>query len=176
MITMSETEGWVDALVTAHRTEVYSLLLALTRDPAAAEDLTQEVFLVAFRKQIKPGACMRAWLRETARNLAMNELRKKRPMTLTASAIELAAPPASSVSDGPGEPRFDEEVSALGRCIAELVDADRQVLAARYERSASLAEIAGQVNQTIGYLKQRLMRLRRRLALCIRKRVLSAEF
>jgi RNA polymerase sigma factor (sigma-70 family) len=173
MNAMSETAGWVESLVTAHRTEVYSLLLAITRDAASAEDLTQEVFLIAFRKQVRPGAGMRTWLRETARNLAMNELRKKRPTPLSAEDIERAAAPG--VADPLPSPRFDDEVAALRRCLSELTDDDRKVLAAKYERSASLAEIAGQVNQSIGYIKQRMMRLRRRLAHCIRRRLQIAE-
>jgi DNA-directed RNA polymerase specialized sigma24 family protein len=48
---------------------------------------------------------------------------------------------------------------------------DRKVLAARYEREEPLESIARQEKQTMGYIKQRLFRLRRRLARCVRSRL-----
>ena len=102
----------------------------------------------------------------------MNDLRRKRPVPMTAEDIDRAAAPAPLGVEA--EPRFEDEAAALRRCLAELEDADRQVLAARYERSRPLANIAGETGQTVGYLKQRLMRLRRRLAVCIRKRMQAA--
>ncbi|MHC4914357.1 MAG: sigma-70 family RNA polymerase sigma factor [Planctomycetota bacterium] len=167
---MGPGAGDLEALVNAHAREVYGLLLAITRNPATAEELTQEVFVVALRKGMRPGIGMRLWLREVARRLAMNELRRKRPSALGGDA-ELAALPAAGRAGGPAERDFEEELAALRKCMAELGNEDRGVLADRYERGEPLASIAARLSQTEGYIKQRLFRLRRRLAECIRRRL-----
>jgi RNA polymerase sigma-70 factor, ECF subfamily len=161
----------LEALVSAHGKEVYGLLLAITRNPASAEELTQEVFIVALKKGMKPGGGMRFWLREVARRLAMNELRRKRPVIL-GEGTNLAELPGAG-SRPPGlEENFDDELAALRKCLNELGDEDRGVLADRYEKSAPLASIAARCRQTQGYMKQRLFRLRKRLGECIRRRML----
>ena len=167
---MTEQARDMDSLLSAHRAEVHGLLRAITRDPATAEDLTQEVFLLAFRKKVRPGAGMRQWLRRVARNLAMNGLRKKRPVLLAAEDLERAA---ESVSSKANEqlPEFSEELAALRKCMQELKPPDGQILAERYEEGRSLSQIAAQVKQSVGYIKQRMFRLRRRLAECIKRRI-----
>ncbi len=158
----------LEALVAAHGKEVYGLLLAITRNPSTAEELTQEVFVVALKKGVKPGKGMRLWLREVARRLAMNELRRKRPAVL-GSEVDLTALPGAAAA-APSE-SFEEELAALRRCLGELGDGDRGVIADRYEKSEPLASIAARCGQTEGYMKQRLFRLRKRLADCVQKRL-----
>jgi len=158
-------DAGLEALVNAHSREVYGLLVALTGNPATAEELTQDVFLVALRKGMRPGPGMRLWLREVARRLAMNELRRKRPEAMNLSEAQLAT------GGEPPRAGFEEELAALRRCLAELAETDRLLLAARYERQAPLEVVAGELAQSIGYLKQRLYRLRKRLAECVRRRM-----
>jgi RNA polymerase sigma-70 factor (ECF subfamily) len=167
---MGPGAGELESLVNAHAREVYGLLLAITRNPATAEELSQEVFVVALRKGMRPGAGMRLWLREVARRLAMNELRRKRPAAL-GGAAELAALPGAGGRAGPAEHDFEDELAALRRCMSELSDEDRGVLADRYEKNEPLASIAARLSQSEGYIKQRLFRMRRRLAECIRRRL-----
>ena len=160
-----EANGGLEELVNAHSREVYGLLVAITGNPATAEELTQDVFLVALRKGMRPGPGMRLWLREVARRMAMNELRRKRPEAMNLSEAQLAT------GGEPPHAGFEEELAALRRCLAELAEADRSLLAARYERQAPLEVVAGELAQSIGYLKQRLYRLRKRLAECVRRRM-----
>jgi len=157
----------LEALLSAHSREVHGLLMAITRNQALAEELTQEVFLVALKKQVRPGPGMRLWLREVARRLALNELRRKRPEPLDLAVAQLAgdSPEAASRAS------FEEELAALRKCLAELPDPDRQLLAGRYERQEPLEIAAANLSQTVGYLKQRLFRLRKRLADCVRRRL-----
>jgi RNA polymerase sigma-70 factor (ECF subfamily) len=157
----------LEALLSAHSREVHGLLMAITRNQALSEELTQEVFLVALKKQVRPGPGMRAWLRDVARKLALNELRRKRPEALDLSAAE----PAGSAPEAGPRASFEEELAALRRCLAELPDPDRKLLAGRYERQEPLEIAAANLSQTVGYLKQRLFRLRRRLAECVRRRL-----
>ncbi len=167
---MAEAGHELESLVSAHGKEVYGLLLAITGNRATAEELAQEVFLVALRKGMRAGRGMRLWLREVARRLALNELRRKRPAALGAEA-ELAALATAPAETGAAPADFNEELAALRRCLAELGGDDRDLLARRYEAVEPLASIAVRCGQSAGYIKQRLFRLRKRLAGCIRRRL-----
>ncbi len=167
---MADHEHELEQLVHAHSREVYGLLLAITRNSSTAEELTQEVFIVAMKQKKTGGEAIRPWLRGVARFLALNELRRKRPHSAgDESALNLLCQqPLSSKED---RSDFDEEVSALQTCLKTLKDDDRLLLARRYEKSIPLESIAQKCGQSSGYIKQRLFRLRKRLAECIRRRL-----
>ena len=60
--------------------QVYRYLLALCRDPELAEELTQETFFRAVRSagQFREGSDLRAWLYTIARNVFLDQARRKR--------------------------------------------------------------------------------------------------
>jgi len=151
------------------------MLVTLTRNAATAEDLTQEVFMVAWRKRMLPGPGLRLWLREVARRLAMNELRRKRPEPLGPEELGRVLDASATAERGLVASDFEAQLAALRACLAGLPEDDRTLLAARYEHDHPLASVAVQTQQTVGYLKQRLFRLRRRLAACIRQRLALPE-
>ncbi|MEM9700850.1 MAG: sigma-70 family RNA polymerase sigma factor, partial [Planctomycetota bacterium] len=64
-------------LVLRYEPEVWRRAAFVLRDRAAAEDVTQEAFLVAYRKldEYDPARPFGAWLAGIARNLLRNELR-----------------------------------------------------------------------------------------------------
>lgn len=165
---MSQANADVETLVKLHWREVHSMLAAVTRSRSVADDLAQEVFLLAWRKGVGPGPGMRLWLREVARRLALNELRKRRPRPLAPSDLEALAPAASAPRSGVED--FDERLDALRGCLAELDRPERELLAGRYTDGRRLAEIADAAGQSIGYVKQRLFRVRKRLAECVKRR------
>jgi RNA polymerase sigma-70 factor, ECF subfamily len=70
-----------------HSPRVYALCLRLVRDPAEAEDFTQEVFLQLFRKihTFRGEAAFSSWLYRLAANLVFMTFRKKK---LTMSSLE----------------------------------------------------------------------------------------
>jgi len=172
---MTEVPEDLSELVRAHWPELYAMLVPLTSNAATAEDLTQEVFLLAYRKQMRAGPGLRLWLREVARRLAMNELRRKRPEPLGPDELERVIEATVAIESDQVVPAFEEQLAALRVCLAGLSEDDRALLAARYERDEGLACVAVQTQQTIGYLKQRLFRLRRRLAACVRQRLAAPE-
>jgi len=172
---MTNVPDDLNELVRAHWHEIFYMLVTLTRNAATAEDLTQEVFLVAYRKGMHSGPGLRFWLREVARRLAMNELRRKRPEPLLADELERVLNASVAIEREIPAPAFEEQLSALRACLLGLSENDRSLLAARYEHNETLAMVAVQTQQTVGYLKQRLFRLRSRLAACIRQRMAANE-
>jgi len=166
---MTETRPGIEELSARHWRELHGLLLAITRNATLAEDLTQEVFVVALRKGMEPGPDTRLWLREVARRLAIAELRRKRPKTLADFEQFIG----SIVPSDAGAPKaeFNEEVSALRACVKALPEGLREIVALKYEKGQPLAKLATRTGKTVGYLKQVLFRLRKRLADCIRRRL-----
>jgi RNA polymerase sigma-70 factor (ECF subfamily) len=63
-----------------HKRRVYSLCLRITRVPADAEDLTQDVFLLLFRKisTFRGESAFTTWLHRMVANLSFMHLRKQR--------------------------------------------------------------------------------------------------
>lgn len=173
-MTSKDTTGAEEALAAAfreHRAEINGFLRAVTRNAATAEDLVQEVFRVALRREVRTGPGLRRWLKTVARNLAMNELRKHRPAPVDPADLCRIADSTAVPVDFADEEDLGPKLGALRRCLRELPERDRKVLAARYEREEPLESIARQEKQTMGYIKQRLFRLRRRLARCVRSRL-----
>jgi RNA polymerase sigma-70 factor (ECF subfamily) len=170
---MTHTHGYLEELVRTHWRELVSMLTVITRNPATAEDLAQEVFLVAHRKELRPGPGVRAWLRRTARFLALNELRRKRPLAVDPASLSQWA--GDAADEDAASPGFEDRLAALRHCLAELAPADRELLAERYRRQTPLAQVSDRLGQSVGYLKQRLFRLRRRLARCIALRLATPE-
>ena len=77
--TVAEFEDF-DALVLAEQRRIYRVLLAMLRDPDAADSLTQECFLKAYeqRKRFRGECSMRTWLMRIAINLARDHVKSRR--------------------------------------------------------------------------------------------------
>ena len=53
---MAKTRPGIEELSARHWRELHGMLLAITRNATLAEDLTQEVFVVALQKGMRAGA------------------------------------------------------------------------------------------------------------------------
>lgn len=64
-------------IVAKHRSRIYRYLLRMTRDPDAAEDLTQETFLRALRslESLRDRGALVAWLYRLATNVFIDRVR-----------------------------------------------------------------------------------------------------
>lgn len=68
-----------EALVEKYKQPIYHFILRTVHDPTEAEDLAQHVFLQAYKAahRYRPGARFSTWLYTIARNLCLNELRRR---------------------------------------------------------------------------------------------------
>ncbi|MBN1669480.1 MAG: sigma-70 family RNA polymerase sigma factor [Kiritimatiellae bacterium] len=156
-----------------HNRMVTAYLHTLTRDWGVALDLTQEVFVVAYRKldEFDPTKSVGAWLRGIARNLARNALRRefrRREFLWDGNEIDhmfacfdQAADPAAG--GGPWEDRLQ----ALHACMARLPGRQRKVIDLFYR----LGQKARQIAASLGIQEQTVFRLacraRQSLRVCI---------
>ncbi len=90
-------------LIRRHQTRVYQIAYRLLKDPLAAEDAAQEVFIKVFKnaRRFEPKASVSAWLNRITANLCLNLLRQKRPTSdcsrdVTAPTSAAAQPTARS--------------------------------------------------------------------------------
>jgi RNA polymerase sigma-70 factor, ECF subfamily len=162
-------------LYKAHSRRVYSVCLRMIRNPAEAEDLTQQAFLQLFRKigTFRGESGLSTWLHRVTVNLVLMHLRRKR---LTEIPIEDPDRPDSDQEDVREQCRSDSSMFRaverlnLKRAISKLPPGyKRQVLlydVLGYQHS----EVARHLGCSIGSSKSQLHKARKRL-----RRLLQGE-
>jgi RNA polymerase sigma-70 factor (ECF subfamily) len=134
---------------------VYTLGMRLLGTREAAEELTQDVFLTAWRKAARFDATrgrLSTWLMTIAHNLAVDRLRRETGVT---------RPTLVLVDEVPEQPGIDEEAvmmerDAAVRALESLSDAERRLLARAYFRGLTAREIAEADGIPLGTVKTRL--------------------
>ncbi|WP_187369084.1 gamma-glutamyl-gamma-aminobutyrate hydrolase family protein [Baekduia soli] len=120
-----------DTILTEQTVPLTRRLTRMVGDVQTAEDLCQETFAraVAGAPAGAPAPVLRAWLHRTGRNLALDELRRRRRRDHVPLHAELASPAAHPEPDGPRA------------ALARLTPHQRLVLLLRFEAGLSLREI-----------------------------------
>ena len=136
-------EGWLTRRLSS----------ALGGDTYAAEDLRQEAFVRAWRslpRDLDPHR-QRAWLRRTALNLAIDELRRRgrRPVASLDAANQIA------------EATQPQEPDAAREALARLSPNERLLLLLRFSGGLRHAEIARLLDTTEDAVRKRVSRARR---------------
>ncbi len=143
-----------------HKDRVFSIALNyLEGDHAAAEDVTQEVFVKVFRaaRTFRHDARISTWLYRITANACRDELRRRRRILLFGDV-----PTNLETSVDPDEPlEVDAKLkAALGRLSPKL----RIVVLLRHFDDLSYDEIATALNVTAGTVASRLNRAHKFLA------------
>jgi len=96
-----------EALFREFQREVYGWVVRIVRDQAAAEDLTVEAFLRAYRAhaQFNLRGNFGGWLRRIATNAALDHLKRRRRET----PLDEDYPPAAAPGENPGVQRERRE-------------------------------------------------------------------
>ena len=150
----SETESRTGAsekaemMVRLHKQTVFAVCLANTRSVHDAEDMTQEVFLKAFKKldSLRDQDRARAWLTRIARNACVSHHRKKRPST------------SSVLDEIPARSQSNPLVDRLHEALAELPDEYRETISLYYLDGRSCATVGASLGVTEAAVRQRLVR------------------
>jgi len=144
---------------------------AIVRDLHAAEDILQESLVLATRQQFNDTHHAQGWIRVTARNLALAELRRRarRPATLSDEAFALLEP-AWEAAAGESHPQ-GARLEALRACCAGLSTAARQLLDLRFREGLEGAAISARLSRPLNTVYVGLSRTYRRLAECIAQRL-----
>lgn len=164
-------------LVVRHQDHIYGLAVRLLRDPAEAEEVVQEAFLVALEKlsTFRGDAAFGTWLHRVAANAALMRLRKKRraPDGLVEEPVEELLPrfdgqghlivqgPAHDWSKQADEQLADQQIrSAVQRAVQNLPEEYRIVFLLRDVEGFSSEAMAEQLGISVAAVKSRLHRAR----------------
>jgi RNA polymerase sigma-70 factor (ECF subfamily) len=166
-----------ERLYRLHRTRVYALCLRMTGNPAEAEDLTQDSFLIVFRKigSFRGDSSFSTWLHRIAINVAL--MRRRRKTSLETSLEENSEP--GSDRAGPLESLARNDLFLAGlidrvqleRALEQLRPFHRLVVVLHDVQGYKHNEIAKMLDCSIGNSKSRLHRARARLRQLLEERL-----
>jgi RNA polymerase sigma-70 factor, ECF subfamily len=159
----SALEGNEDAFATlfhAHRTKVYSVCLRMTNNTAEAEDLTQDAFLLVFRKlgTFRGDSALSTWLHRVAINSVLMHLRKKGPLQISLEEPANKETGAPKREHGKADDRLSTAVDriALTRAIKRLPVGYRTIFLMHEVKGYAHHEIARLLRCSVGTSKSQL--------------------
>ena len=157
-----------DRLVKMHRTTIYMLVLSYTKNPADAEDLTQQVFIRAYDRleTLRDLNRFLPWLKRIARNTCKNWLRRRSDSMTDFEAVNETD--FAETAPSSEEIALKREIEAVVReAIGALQETDRKLIEGRYIEGASYEQL--QVESGLSYaaianrLKRAKQQMRRRI-------------
>jgi RNA polymerase sigma-70 factor, ECF subfamily len=158
-----------DKIVDLHRKRVYQLAYQLTGSHEDADDISQEVFIRAYRSiaKFRGGSKLSTWLYRIAVNLSINHLKKKSRRSHELPNEEVLNTSFDSLVSDWTNPLEDVEAKELAQQIKEATEslpvAEKVVFAMAVQQGLSYKEIARTLDCPIGTVMSRLNRARRRL-------------
>ncbi len=140
-------------IVREHQAMVYSLALHALRDSAAAEDITQDVFLALHQNlgRLEGPSHIRHWLARVTSHRCIDEIRKRGYRR--GPALEEVSEPGRSDTDR--DPLLRQR---LRQMVAALPAPARLMILLRYQEEMELAEIARVLDVPVQTVKSRLHR------------------
>ena len=173
----STAHDTLNAFIARHQRSVWLYLRVLGASESDADDLAQETFLSALRKD-QSGAFTRrsdaesaSWLRTAARFAWLTRVRKsgrRKEVDFADSVDELFS---STCSEGDASPMLD----ALESCVASLDEPASTVISRYYTNNDAAAEIAADLNKSEGAFNTMLFRIRQRLKDCVEQKLRHEE-
>lgn len=153
--------GAFEALYRQHAGRLFAVACRLAGSVDTAEDLLQEIFLLAFKKleTYKGEAALGTWLYRLAINCCLDYVRSRsaKNAKLTGSLEDLAAPTPAALRDAPVE-RID-----LDRAIAQLPDGYREAFVLHDVEGFDHKEVARLLGVAEGTSKSQVFKARLRL-------------
>lgn len=169
-----------------HLDSIYRAALRLSRDPADAQDLTQDVFLRAYRSfhQFEVGTNCRAWLFKILKNAFINRERSMSQSRTNISLDETEAfnegwgEEASSVIDQGPEDRFLSKLTGdqIRQAADKLPDSFRRIFILSEVEGFTYKEIVQIEDCPLGTVMSRLFRARRMLQAHLREYTKETDY
>jgi RNA polymerase sigma-70 factor, ECF subfamily len=159
-----------------HSRRVYALCLRMAKDAAEAEDLTQEAFLLLFRKihTFRGESAFSTWLHRLAVNLVLMRFRKKSVPVFSIEAIpdaEDETAPLRTLELGAPDLILEGAIDRINleRCIQQLPAGFRKVFVLHDIQGYRHLEIANLLGRSVGDSKSQLHKARKRLRESLRE-------
>ena len=155
-----------DGVVAQHQQRLFRVLLAITHDEDAAQTLTQECFLKAYRSRgsFRGEAPLGAWLLRIAVNLGRDHLRDRRASFWKklfaggAEPVEIEQVASDPAAGAERSLLAREQLDAVWQAAQFLSPQQRTVFVLRFVEEMSLEEIAAATGLRTGTVKVHLFR------------------
>ena len=164
------SEAAFDWLVTYYHAPVYGVISGILRDQNDAADVTQEVFLKAFRgiRGFRQGSSLKTWLYRIAVRESLNYKRWFWRHLRFQSSMEEEHGDACIGFEDPGMSPFDDCASreiqhAVQQALREVQPVFRAAVILRDLEGLSYEEVAEVLEVSVGTVKSRILRGRRAL-------------
>lgn len=161
--------GAFECLVEAHQAKVIGTIAKMLGDTSDAEDIAQQVFIRVWNSasRYEPSAKFTTWLFTITRNLAFNELRrrKRHPATSLQSEVEERAFQLQDTRNKlPSHVMMEEEMqAAIQKAIDALPQVQRMAVILRRYQDVSYEEIGKILELSVPAVKSVLFRARTEL-------------
>jgi RNA polymerase sigma-70 factor (ECF subfamily) len=153
-----------EVVLPRYRDRVFRLSLSILRDPTAAEDAAQDVFLRLWKalSGYNGSAALSTWIYAITRNTCVSLLRKRRPQ------ISLDEPLFADDDNGAGlqlaaPEQDDSAVASVEKLLDHLPERYRQAVVLFYMEDKSYEQTAAALGLPLGTVKALLHRARKRL-------------
>jgi RNA polymerase sigma-70 factor, ECF subfamily len=161
-----------DWLVTYYHAGVYNLVYGMLSDPADAADVTQEVFLRAFRgiRGFRRSSSLKTWLYRISVRQALNHRRwcwRHHRQQVSIDSEEESKNPSLDLKDAEANPleqcESREMQSTVRRALEQVPAVFRSAVILRDLEGMSYEEVAEVLEVSVGTVKSRILRGRRLL-------------
>jgi RNA polymerase sigma-70 factor (ECF subfamily) len=159
----AKDQGALRTLLQRHQARVFRFIQRRVKNEAVAEELTNEVFMDAWRNaaSFEGRSSASTWLLTIAGNRAISSLRKRREEAWDDDK-------AGELADGEDTPDIVAQKADKGavmrRCLDGLTDEHREIIDLVYYQEMSVAEVAEIVGIPEATVKTRLFYARKKLA------------
>lgn len=153
-----------EAVLPRYRDRVYRLAFSILRNPSAAEDAAQDVFVRLWRAlpSYNGSAALSTWIYAITRNTCISLLRKRR--NLVSIDEPIFADDENNVGMQLCAPQEDDSaVVSVERLLDRLPERYRQVVVLFYMEDKSYDQTAAALGLPLGTIKALLHRARKRL-------------
>jgi RNA polymerase sigma-70 factor (ECF subfamily) len=155
----------LDELIGRYQYRLPRYLWTLTGNQQTAEDLFQETWIRVLEKghQYNPRWRFEAWLFSIARNLAIDQLRRRQPESLEAlmqpdGQCDVREWPAHESATPFDEAAAGERATQVQAVLRQLPPEAREVLVLRFQEDMNLTEISEVTGAPLSTVKSRLYR------------------
>ena len=161
-------------LIEQYQNLVFSLCLKLTGDYFAAEDLTQETFLSAYRHmETFDGQAEKAWLCRIASNKCVDYMRSSNRRAVPVAEEELPEQAANPQEEPLGRVLNQEILAEFSAACEALKSPYREVATEHFIRGKPAVEIAEETKVSVNTVKTQIYRARELLKKSLGKELLK---
>lgn len=157
-----------------HHRELRAFLVRRVGNLAVADDLAQEVFLAAMKQagSVEDRAKIRAWLYQVARNKVVDYFRRTSREKNSLNEIEsMFTAKMISQMEQVDSGESELEMNALRTCVSNLNERSKALVEEFYFQNKAAEEIAAESDRKSNAVRMALLRIRKALAVCIRKKM-----